>query len=454
MIFLLVVIATTGFLVAALWFAIQEVGRTPGEIIQYLERRLQGHPKLEFVAIPVLHGVRDWLGEPDSADKLIPFPVPILLPNPALPPSAASPEPDRGSVIRVGPRRKITRIGVAARLAKDGDTVEIDAGDYVADTAVWSGNDLTIRGLGDRVRLLAAGAHAEGKGIWVVRGGRVTVHGIEFVGARVPDGNGAGIRLERGHLTVRNCVFLDSQSGILTSGHPETSLIIEGSEFGYLGTGSGQTHAIYVGAIASFRLTGSYVHHVNVGHLVKSRAQVNRIEYNRLTDEIGGRASYELEFPNGGLTEVVGNIIQQGRDTRNSVIVSYGVEGYRWSRQELHFSHNTVVNAHPHGGTFIRVREGAELLALRNNLYVGRGKLDILGATDSQGDRFADWSDFVRAGREDFRPTKAARDAWGRSPLAATTQAMTPTAEYVHPRTWRALKPPVMLPGALQNTAQ
>lgn len=40
-------------------------------------------------------------------------------------------------------------------------------------------------------------------------------------------------------------------------------------------------------------------------------AAVIHIYYNRLTDEAGGQASYELEFPNGGMVYVVGNIVEQ-----------------------------------------------------------------------------------------------------------------------------------------------
>ena len=54
------------------------------------------------------------------------------------------------------------------------------------------------------------------------------------------------------------------------------------------------------GPFAVLKVTGSYFHHAKSGHLLKSRAAKNLIFYNRLTDEIGGTASYELEFPNGG----------------------------------------------------------------------------------------------------------------------------------------------------------
>ena len=448
---LVAVVLLAAVATATAWQVFQQVGRTPGEIIEYGKRRLQGHPTLQTVALPALEWTRRRLGEPDPAERqALPFVVPPLAPNPATPePAVAGDEGTR--IIRVGPQRAITRIGVAAKMAVDGSVIEIDPGDYVADVAVWDRAALTIRGTGNRVRLLAAGASAEGKAIWVVRRGRVTIENIEFIGARVADRNGAGIRHEAGDLVVRRCRFIDNETGILTGGQPDSTLVVEHSEFGYNGAGDGKSHGIYVNKIASFRLTGSYLHHGNVGHLVKSRARVNRIEYNRITDESGGRASYELEFPNGGVAEVVGNVIQQGTDTRNSTIVSYGAEGYVWRRNELGLAHNTIVNDQPAGGSFLRVAPGAGAVTLRNNLFVGAGKVDDSAAADAAGDRMATWAELVRPAREDYRLNLKARAAWQGQAAAAVPDALRPAAEYRHPRALRPLDAAARWPGALQS---
>ena len=153
-----------------------------------------------------------------------------------------------------------------------------------------------MRAKNGRARLIAQGASAESKGIWVVRGGKVTVEGFDFVGAAVPDRNGAGIRFEKGNLRVENCRFLENENGILTGGDVDSTLEILSSEFGNNGSGDGQSHNLYVGAIGTLKVTGSYFHHAKVGHLLKSRAAKNLIFYNRLTDETGGTASYERTF--------------------------------------------------------------------------------------------------------------------------------------------------------------
>ena len=144
-----------------------------------------------------------------------------------------------GSVLRVGPGMQYTEPSQAAAVAHDGDVVEIAAGTYTGDVAVWKANQLTLKGVGGRVILDAAGKAAEGKGTWVIHGNTTTVENLEFVGAKVGDKNGAGIRQEGRGLTVRHCVFRDNQNGILAGNSPESVIDIEESEFAHNGAGDG-----------------------------------------------------------------------------------------------------------------------------------------------------------------------------------------------------------------------
>jgi hypothetical protein len=253
-------------------------------------------------------------------------------------------------------------------------------------------------------------------------------------------------------LGVRNCLFYDNENGILATPNAQSVLEIEGSEFAYSGRGDGWTHHLYAGRIALLKVSSSYFHHANQGHLLKSRAIRSVISYNRLSDESGGRASYELEFPNGGDAAVVGNIIQQGAGTSNSVIVSYGIEGYAPGLNALRMAHNTVVNDHPQGGTFLRVAPGATAVILRRNLLVGAGKIDVPDGLDSVGDQRVDWDYFTQAARLDYRPRKAATRA--DRPVAGTAAAddwSGPRFEYTHPMRLTALAAPAVHAGAVQT---
>jgi len=357
-----------------------------------------------------------------------------------------------GPTLKVGPRQAVKSLAAAARQAKDGTLIEVDAGDYIADVATWAQHDLTLRAVGGRVRLVAAGAHAQGKGLFVTRGQRMRIEGFDFTGCTVPDRNGAGIRLEAGSLTLVDCGFFDNENGLLTSNDQTITLDIVDCDFGAIPLRRGLTHNLYVGAIARLSVTGSYFHHGLLGHLLKSRAAVNHILYNRLSDEIGGRASYELEFPNGGVAVVMGNLIMQSSTTDNPHVISFGVEGASWPRQALYLVHNTLVDQRPSGGIWLRVTPRHAEVMLANNLLVGTPQLAADGHWTRRANLRADWDEFVRAAREDFRlkPDSSLRGK-AQDMGQAEGVRLSPAREYRHPHTTAALSGPARHPGAFQS---
>ncbi len=359
-------------------------------------------------------------------------------------------------ILHVGKGQEFPTVAAAARKAQDGDIVEIEAGTYWRDVATWTQNKLTLRGVHGRVRLMAAGAAAEGKAIWVFRGGDFLVENIEFSGARVADKNGAGIRFEKGRLVVRNCVFSGNEMGLLTSNDRSAELEIESSEFGANDFDDARNHHhLYAGEIARLRVTSSYFHHGRAGHLLKSRAKENFIFYNRLTDELGGRASYEMEFASGGIAYVVGNIVQQSATSENPHLISFGAEGYVWPRNELYLVNNTLVDDKSRNGIFLRVAPGAQRLVAANNLLIGNGKLEDAGPGEFRTNVRAEWSDVAMAPRQDYRLKRNSSFA-GKAVEPGTVNGvpLRPQAEYAHPLSTRRLAGGVLLsPGAVQEMA-
>ncbi|PKO37024.1 MAG: hypothetical protein CVU33_15315 [Betaproteobacteria bacterium HGW-Betaproteobacteria-6] len=356
----------------------------------------------------------------------------------------------------VGPGEKITTITEAARLAQDGEVIEIRPGDYHGQPAIWAKNEIIIRGAGGRPVMLADGKSAEGKAIWIVRGGTVRIENIEFRGARVPDLNGAGIRFEKGDLTILSCAFFDNEMGILTANSPELSLAVIDSEFGDAPRHKGSLHhLLYVGGIDKFVLRGSRFSNGYLGHLVKSRARENHILYNMLVDGAGGRASYELEFPNGGLAYVIGNAIGQSAGTDNPSIVAYGAEGRRWPDNALVIAHNTLINDN-HAGKFLNVfseKIGADAeVWLLNNLMVGNGDLNKPAQGRFDGNRLVARGDLIEFGGVPLRLTNMSplRGAV-RPPGQARGVELMPGAEFHFPVGSRPMRPNSMLaPGAFQ----
>jgi hypothetical protein len=362
-------------------------------------------------------------------------------------------------VIRVGPARDVRTIAEAARIANDGDVVEIDAGDYPDDVATWRQSRLVIRAVGGRARIEAPGANAEGKAIWVVKGDDVVIDGIEFALARVPDLNGAGIRHEGGRLTVRNCLFERNEMGLLTWSNEAASLVVERSEFrdnrvaGEWRPGQRIGHQLYVGAIGRLELRDSFVHGGAFGHLVKSRARENFVYNNTIADDRDGRASYELEFPNGGLAYVVGNVIAQSASSENADIVSFGAEGYRRRDNGLYLVNNTLVDSLPGGGNFVNVHPGGPPARALNNLLVGDGVFAI--GTGGRANRRASPRDFAAASRGDYRLRAASRHVGtAADPGSANGVRLRPQREYVHPTSSRPVPPGRYSPGAFQSVAR
>ena len=349
------------------------------------------------------------------------------------------------TVLQVGPQRTIKTIAAAARLAGENTIIDVDAGDYVGDVAVWTQPNLTLRAVGGRVRLRANGMAAEDKGIWVVRSAKFTVEGFDFEGAKVPGRNGAGIRFESGWLVVRNCSFMYNEMGLLTSNNPQAVLEVENSEFAYNMRPDGHNHNLYIGQIARATVTGSYLHHARTGHLLKSRAATSHILYNRLTDD-GGSASYELEFPNGGVAVVVGNTIQQGPLTENPALIFFGAEGYTWPVNQLSLAYNTLVDDLPSGGIWLKVKPGADAVLAVNNLLVGTAPLQATTPGDFRNNFNADRSSLAPGG--DYR-LRVGSPLLGKA--IAVDKNLQPQREYSHPTHSIALDIAPHNPGAMQH---
>lgn len=384
-------------------------------------------------------------------------------------------------IIQVGPNSRARSIAEAARMAGDGDTVVIAPGDYYGDVATWTQDRLTIRaGAGGRVRVIAAGSQADGKGIWVVAGGKVTIEDVDFRGARAPGHDGAGLRLDKGHLLVRRCSFSDNESGIVAA-DGDAALEIDNSEFGDNGDGSGATHTLHVGSIRSLTVSGSYFHGARGGSLLYSRARDNLLVSNRFSDELGGQSGEELAFPAGGQVSLIGNIIEQSATTTSPVILSFGAQSYAAPVNALYLASNTIVDDRPEGGIFLQAKPGERQIHAYNNLLVGAGTLEgrpqkgwreqvgsIVRKLLRQGSEppagpvidgtfvnniNVDWTALALPMRYDYRLTaESGLEGKFVPPPEVDGKSLAPTSEYLHPARTRPLAGKPTLPGALQTT--
>ena len=351
-------------------------------------------------------------------------------------------------------------LSAALKQAADGDEIQLLAGEHHAQVGVIHQKRITLRGVGGRPVLHAAGASAEGKAILVVRNGDVHIDNIEFRGARVPDHNGAGIRFERGRLRVTRCAFIDNQNGILTANFGDAELTVQDSEFAQAPAGTTLPHLLYVGGIARVTLTGNRFSGGNQGHLVKSRAREHHVRYNQLVDGVGGRAAYELEFPNGGLAFVVGNVVGQSADSSNPALLSFGAEGSDGRPHALHVVNNTFINSGLRPAIFVRVHrdklktEVEQRLA--NNLFLGLGLPDAQLSDLALGNFLASPTVLLDAdvGAYTLHPLSLLRGR-GVEPGTARGVDLRPAFEHVLPVGTRAIRSPqAWSPGAFQPPLQ
>jgi hypothetical protein len=171
------------------------------------------------------------------------------------------------------------------------------------------------------------GGACEGKATLVLGGRSARVDGLVFTGVRVPDANGAGIRLEEGDLIVSYSRFSDGENGILTANGLPGSIAIDHSTFSGLGEGDG-THSLYVGHYGSLRVTNSRFERGVGGHYLKSRAPRVEVLDNSFDDSRGRRTNYLIDLSNGAAGRIAGNFFVQGTGKENyGTMISVAPEG-------------------------------------------------------------------------------------------------------------------------------
>lgn len=206
------------------------------------------------------------------------------------------------------------------------------------DCAVQQAGQITYRA-GTPGRAIFDGGICEGKATLVLRGQAATIDGVIFQNLAVPDGNGAGIRLEKGDLSVLNSFFRNSEQGILTADDPSSAIRIDKSTFSNLGRcdrGLSCAHSIYIGNYGSLSVTRSRFQQGSGGHYVKTRARRVTVTDSSFDDTRGRTTNYMIDLSNGATGMIEGNVFVQGRDKENySAFIAVAAEGKEHSSSGL-----------------------------------------------------------------------------------------------------------------------
>jgi len=346
--------------------------------------------------------------------------------------------------LQVGPGKTYATVAAAAAAAANGAVIEVAAGTYNDDIIVWGQNNITVRGVGGYAHIngtavipfVSGDPVRNGKGLWVVDGSNIRIENMEFSGAKVTDQNGAGIRNEGTNLTVCNGYFHDNENGFLGGAYGQ--LTVEYSTFANNGIGDGFTHNIYVddGGSTGDKLVfrHNYSHHAKIGHTLKTRARENYILYNSFMDQADGTSSYNIDVPNGGLTYIIGNLIQQGPNTDNPEMIAFGEEGLSSGRtQSVYLVNNTMVNDRG-SGTFVDVANGTTTFRSINNLFVFAGTLYSGMQPQATTNLATSSPGLVSTTTYDYHLTSSSPAVnAGTAPGSVNSYDLTPAYQYVQP---------------------
>jgi hypothetical protein len=257
----------------------------------------------------------------------------------------AAPWGAAAATLRVGPDQAYKAPSQAIAAAHAGDTVMIAPGTYY-DCASVNQDNLTIEGSGPKTVL--TDRTCAGKAILVINGSGDTVKDLTLQRARVPDGNGAGIRAEGGSLTIVGVRFFDNEDGILTAANPKMTMRIRDSSFidnGSCANGGGCAHAIYANQMTLLDIAHTRFFDTQQGHNIKSRALKTVVRDCTVEDGPNGTSSYQIDIPSGGSLIAEGDTFEKGPKSGNhGTAIMIGEEGVSQATDQIVLKNDTLIN--------------------------------------------------------------------------------------------------------------
>ena len=291
------------------------------------------------------------------------------------------------AVLRVGNGQRYSTIQAASNAANPGDVIELSPGVYNKGATFFDAGLIVRRAPGAAAgSVIVRGGTVGGKALFVTKGANMTVDGIRFENARVPDRNGAGIRSEGANLTVLNCRFKNNENGILAAGPLQNNVLtVKNSRFEDTRSPAGAsvlTHAIYVGqSISGAVIENNVFTRTTTGHHLKSRAVSTTVTGNTF-DDAGGTNSYSIDIPEGGRLYVTDNVFTKGAKSPNANMIAYGFErfkggAFRNPTDWIWVADNRVTNRRTGATTFFNNRSDFVAELANNQLSSSGGRLTL-----------------------------------------------------------------------------
>jgi len=249
--------------------------------------------------------------------------IPALLAAPFL---ALAPAGVR--TLGAGPGQEFERPSQAIAEAQAGDVVLIEPGTYY-DCATWVADAVTVAGRAPGVVL--SDTTCGSKAILVIRGNDATVRDLTLARARVPDGNGAGIRLEGQSLLLERVQFVNNEVGVLSGvGGPGAIRVVECRFEGGGVAGDRPSAALSVGEVALLHVERSVFTGVK-GSGVGSAALETELRGNQIaTSRLAVSAA-------GGSLLLEDNVLElpPGNEARQAAVLANGSTSVVMRRNRL-----------------------------------------------------------------------------------------------------------------------
>ncbi|MGE4045405.1 MAG: right-handed parallel beta-helix repeat-containing protein [Acetobacteraceae bacterium] len=281
--------------------------------------------------------------------------------------------PSHARTLEVGADKQFAQPSAAAAAAQDGDKIVIAPGEYF-DCVNWKANKLVIEGAGAKPEdTVITDKVCAGKGLFLISGQDITIRNLTLTRARVPDGNGAGIRMQANNLTVEKVRFVNNENGILVNNGLTGHLTIRDSTFVRNGSCERScSHGLYVSSIDLLRIENTTFTETKRAHHIKSRAKRTEIINSTIQDGPTGTASYLIELPNGGDALIRGNRLDKGPKAENtSSAIMIGAEGVTQRTREILLENNTFRNLGTYDTYFVINLTAAEV-EMKGNTLSGR----------------------------------------------------------------------------------
>ncbi len=267
------------------------------------------------------------------------------------------------TTLEVGPGKAYSRIEVAVKAAKSGDTIAIfpDPTGYAKSAVRIQTPGLTIRGIDTKpVSIKGDGFEYSGDGsvpraiIQVdPEGEGAKIENLDLSGAHNSTFNGAGVRIQAANqVTVRNCLIHDNDMGIMSNGQPENKNAAVNQVIEYCLIHSngnlkdpGYNHNLYLGG-TSVALRSCEIRNSTTGHNVKSRAHYIEITncwiHDAANREIDLPEAWDTTRPNSNAVLIGNRIVKDPNCKGNRGVIHFGVEkGTRLG--DIYLIQNTIV---------------------------------------------------------------------------------------------------------------